>query len=518
MIVNLARGAAGRRCLSLLVPLTLGCSSPTASTEASQEASGDGDGSQGSGATSVVTTGGAQTTFASSSSESADGSSSGTGGEPVVAQDVGPDGGIVYFPGGEIEILPGALAETHLITVTVADAAPEPPIGAQYASEVFVFGPEGLHFDLPFVVRLDFTDPRLGIGSPMIFRFSDQWAAVGGPAADSKETRVEASSDNFSSWTVGWYVGTCALEGWQNPVQPNQDCTYTDVFSGYGLSCTPRLGSGLLALAGTSCTCTLDGMAVFPVTSVDTYFCGFEAHMAWIFSQVCGFQCGDSACDPWLQDCPDGYKCNPWANDGGTEWNANKCVPSGPVQVGGLCTVEGHAVSGVDNCESGSMCFFVPEDALLGECVPYCSGSPAAPECPQDTACLQGNEGSLNLCLPTCDPLPDDLNWDCNSGTHLCVPNEFDFVCAPDAAQFEPGGYGVPCEHVNACDHGFFCASGDVFPDGVCDDFGCCASFCDLDAFDPLCQEGTECVSWYESDQIPMVGPLADLGACMVPL
>ncbi len=32
----------------------------------------------------------------------------------------------------------------------------------------------------------------------------------------------------------------------------------------------------------------------------------------------------------WAQDCPEGEKCMPWANDGGGSWNATRCSPLDP--------------------------------------------------------------------------------------------------------------------------------------------------------------------------------------------
>src|SRR5690606_7229360 len=32
-------------------------------------------------------------------------------------------------------------------------------------------------------------------------------------------------------------------------------------------------------------------------------------------------------CDVFAQDCPPGEKCTFWADDGGSSWNALKCVP-----------------------------------------------------------------------------------------------------------------------------------------------------------------------------------------------
>jgi hypothetical protein len=66
-------------------------------------------------------------------------------------------------------------------------------------------------------------------------------------------------------------------------------------------------------------------------------------------------------CDTFVQDCPPGEKCTVWASDGGSSWNATKCVavvddPSGPSEP---CHVELSAVSGLDDCERGAPCWDV---------------------------------------------------------------------------------------------------------------------------------------------------------------
>ena len=35
----------------------------------------------------------------------------------------------------------------------------------------------------------------------------------------------------------------------------------------------------------------------------------------------------ENQCNPFTQDCPEGEKCMPWANDGGGSWNATRCSP-----------------------------------------------------------------------------------------------------------------------------------------------------------------------------------------------
>lgn len=67
---------------------------------------------------------------------------------------------------------------------------------------------------------------------------------------------------------------------------------------------------------------------------------------------TCGFLCGTdedatgvTPCDVFKQDCPEGEKCSAYADDGGTSWNASKCVPvNGDGQPGEPCTVEGSAL------------------------------------------------------------------------------------------------------------------------------------------------------------------------------
>ena len=107
-------------------------------------------------------------------------------------------------------------------------------------------------------------------------------------------------------------------------------------------------------------------------------------------------------CSVWDQDCGDGEKCGPWANDGGSEHNATRCVPvdPNPMLPGEACTVEGSGVSGVDDCDVGVLCYDVDNDLLEGTCVAMCSGSEKAPSCPDGTWCSVSNDGVLPLCLP----------------------------------------------------------------------------------------------------------------------
>jgi hypothetical protein len=217
-------------------------------------------------------------------------------------------------------------------------------------------------------------------------------------------------------------------------------------------------------------------------------------------------------CDVWTQDCPDGQKCMPWANDGGSSWNATKCtdVMPNPGAPGDECTVEGNGVSGIDSCEKASMCWNVSQDTGKGTCVAFCTGSQEAPMCGPGTNCVIANDGVLILCLPGCDPLTQDCpNMD------LCIPQPMGdgFVCVLDASG-DMGAQNDPCEYANACDPGLICANPALATE--CDPMaaGCCLPFCDLSM--PECTNmGAMCLPWYDMGMAPP--GLENVGVCGLP-
>ncbi|MCB9703657.1 MAG: hypothetical protein H6711_17310 [Myxococcales bacterium] len=216
-------------------------------------------------------------------------------------------------------------------------------------------------------------------------------------------------------------------------------------------------------------------------------------------------------CDVWAQDCPEGEKCMPWANDGGSSWNALKCTPvdPNPGQAGDACTVEGNAVSGIDSCDKGLLCWYV-NDMNMGSCLPMCTGTEDAPMCPADSVCDVTNEGTLILCLPTCDPLLVDC-----PDNQICFFSDLagKFICDFDASG-EDGKYGDPCEYINVCDPGLFCADASVVPG--CQAAGCCSEYCDINL--PNTCAGApeqECVPWYEEGMAPP--GLEHVGGCAIP-
>jgi len=213
-------------------------------------------------------------------------------------------------------------------------------------------------------------------------------------------------------------------------------------------------------------------------------------------------------CDLWLQDCADGYKCMPWANDGGSSWNAWRCSPvaEDPGARGDPCTVEGSGVSGVDDCELGAMCWDVDPETLEGHCIDLCIGDESMPACehPQDTCHLTGS-GVLAICLATCEPLIQD----CGDG-QACVDVSGNFTCVPDASG-DMGAPGEACEFVNGCDPGLFCA-GSEFVAG-CMSVGCCTAYCEVGDPVPPCEPGQICTPYYEEGEAPPGFEL--LGACV---
>ena len=219
---------------------------------------------------------------------------------------------------------------------------------------------------------------------------------------------------------------------------------------------------------------------------------------------------GSNECDIFAQDCPPGQKCMPWANDGGSSWNATRCTPiaEDPGEPGDPCMVEGSGVSGIDDCELGALCWNVDPETNEGSCVAMCTGGFDHLVCEDpDTYCVVTAEGVLLPCLPSCDPLAQD----CAEGQG-CYPFVENWGCSPDASG-DMGVFGDPCEFVNVCDPGLICVNAALVPD--CEGgLGCCTEVCDLSA--PVCTgAGQECLPWHEDGDAPI--GYENVGACLLP-
>lgn len=216
-------------------------------------------------------------------------------------------------------------------------------------------------------------------------------------------------------------------------------------------------------------------------------------------------------CDTFAQDCPPGEKCMPFANDGGNTWNALRCVPidDDPDAPGEPCTVEGSAVSGIDSCALGAMCFDVDPETNAGTCVAMCTGSVADPQCAAaDQACAITNDGVLTLCFDACDPLNPACGPD-----EGCYPVNDDFFCLQTVAM--PGAQGQPCGDLNSCDPGLACLESTAVLD--CAAGACCTEFCDTAAGVPCpgADQGVTCQPWYERGAAPP--GFETVGVCVLP-
>lgn len=211
-----------------------------------------------------------------------------------------------------------------------------------------------------------------------------------------------------------------------------------------------------------------------------------------------------SSCDPWAQDCNEGEKCVAYASSGGT-WDANKCVPiNGSGAPGDPCTYSDAATS-TDDCGATSWCWDVNMEGV-GTCTPFCTGSADNPVCDPGSSCSIANNGSINLCLTTCDPLLQD----CGVEGQACFFDGNGFVCA-NATQDIPTG--EPCGFINDCVAGNICLAPESFPN--CNGSSCCGAFCDLTDPAPCTPDGTECTAFYEEGMAPP--GYEDVGVCVVP-
>lgn len=215
---------------------------------------------------------------------------------------------------------------------------------------------------------------------------------------------------------------------------------------------------------------------------------------------------GANECDPRVQDCMRGEKCTAWSNDGGTFWNANKCVEiSGEGVSGDSCMIEGSGVSGVDDCALGFICLNTDMDGL-GSCVQFCMGDNE--NCEPGDVCAIYNDGVLPICLTGCDPLLQD----CPEGQGcIDTPNQ-SFICFNDASG-DMGADGDPCppeDGENSCDPGMWCGPNSA----GCVDVNCCTAYCDLS--EAACPAPDECTSFFGDAGSAPPG-FENVGVCVLP-
>ncbi|MEZ4451960.1 MAG: ribulose phosphate epimerase [Nannocystaceae bacterium] len=293
-------------------------------------------------------------------------------------------------------------------------------------------------------------------------------------------------------------------------------------------ACVPAGGEGASASAtasGSTMTSStgVDGMSSTSVAGTTTSTSTSVGSSSSSSGDVgCNFLCIpdgggiEDDCDVWAQNCTEGEKCTAWANDGGSAWNAHRCVPvvPDPDSVGEPCSVEGSAVAGSDSCDKGAMCWDVDPETRLGVCVGLCQGDLVQCTrdpwscCPPGSACTISAMSVLILCLGSCNPLLQD----CEGPEDGCYPVDDGFECASDVSG-DMGAVGDPCEFINVCDPGAFCGDPAAYPGCDPNAAGCCVPFCSLAA--PACALGTECHAWY--DPMDVAPGFEDIGVCVIP-
>ncbi len=230
-----------------------------------------------------------------------------------------------------------------------------------------------------------------------------------------------------------------------------------------------------------------------PTTEDDPFIAPYDIPCGWDGTNMprCSVDCST-----YDQDCPEGMQCTPYADDGGSSWNALWCFDiTGTGTHGDPCTAVESGVSGQHDCGFGHMCWDIDPDTLEGTCVAFCQGSPQNPWCePEGAVCVTANAGILNVCLDVCDPLVQE----CPQGQG-CYAVSNSYICAPSGAPEDLGNEDDPCEFLQACNPGLYCAAAEKLPS--CEmSLGCCTPFCDLD--NPDCQDPEKtCVPVWEQPQ-----------------
>jgi hypothetical protein len=165
---------------------------------------------------------------------------------------------------------------------------------------------------------------------------------------------------------------------------------------------------------------------------------------------------------------------------------------------------------GLDSCVEGAMCFYVDMNGN-GTCLAQCTGTSDDPVCPNNVTCTIAALAFLAICIPDCDPVLQD----CFEGA-VCYPISESFACAPDASG-DMGEANDPCEFVNTCDKGLWCAD-PAFVGAGCppDSMGCCTPFC---AFPngPCPNPDQQCIQWFDPATLPEGDPKLAIGSCGVP-
>jgi hypothetical protein len=324
-------------------------------------------------------------------------------------------------------------------------------------------------------------------------------------------TSARASGGVLASVTLALTLGAAACGPQAVPEQTDTSSSTTAEDTGPSPSTTVGTTVGTTTVGTTVAPTTDDGPAMTTIEasssdSSDDNPCAFYAGCPP------DVDTGAYECDVFQQDCPEGEKCLPWANDGGSSWNATRCSPVAPDPgaPGEPCTVEGSGVSGIDSCDVGAMCFHVDVRTNEGVCVTQCTGSFEAPYCDtRGQVCASGSDGLIALCYDACNPL--DPACAAGTGCHPEYPDAF--ICRPTSDG--TGTHGDECFTDESCASAHACLDASSFP--ACTGLACCSEFCDTTAGLPCpgADQGVVCQPWYEEGMAP--AGYENVGACVLP-
>ena len=131
------------------------------------------------------------------------------------------------------------------------------------------------------------------------------------------------------------------------------------------------------------------------------------------------FECpaapGEGQCSPSDQDCPPGFRCIPWATDGGLQPDSSTCVPlsDNPVARYEPCEIDTENCS--DNCGAGDYCY--PDTGSGGNlCLAICDEGGDDATCDAGESCATCAKCFFGTCFDGCDPLEPQ----CPEGASTC--------------------------------------------------------------------------------------------------
>lgn len=217
---------------------------------------------------------------------------------------------------------------------------------------------------------------------------------------------------------------------------------------------------------------------------------------------------GSGDCDIAAQDCPDGQKCVPYAENIG-ECCVDKlhCVPDeGDGVFGDSCTREAQT----DDCAPKHFCLTTPAWGTgPGSCIEGCSST--SPCSDNSFLCLPISD-EFSACTKLCHPFEAESCPQLDNEVH-CYPSEANvFICAPSGADEGKGRDGDSCVGWNGCAEGFACVPKASKANCADEAEDCCSPMCDTS--DPkACGPGEEC-----SPLTDIFRPGAmDVGVCVLP-